>query len=61
MRNLIICTLHHIRKMKSRSVRWEGHVARMGNMENAYKILNGKPKGRNNSGELGVDGKMLQD
>jgi hypothetical protein len=25
--------------------RWAGHVARMGEMNNAYKVLLGKPKG----------------
>jgi hypothetical protein len=28
-----------IRMIKSRRVRWAGHVARMGKMINAYKIL----------------------
>jgi hypothetical protein len=27
-------------------MRWAGHIARMGEMINAYKILVGKPKGR---------------
>jgi hypothetical protein len=31
-----------IRVIKSRSIRWVGHVARMGEMRNAYKILVGK-------------------
>jgi len=30
----------------SRRMRWAGHVARMGNMRNAYKILVGKPEGK---------------
>jgi hypothetical protein len=29
----------YIRVMKSRMMRWEGHVAHMGEMRNAYKIL----------------------
>jgi hypothetical protein len=33
-----------IRIMKSRGMRWAGHVARMGEMRNAY-ILVGKPDG----------------
>jgi hypothetical protein len=33
------------RIMKSRRMRWAGHVARMGDNRNAYKLLVGKPKG----------------
>jgi hypothetical protein len=32
--------------IKSRRVRWEGHVARMGERRNAYRILVGKPEGK---------------
>jgi hypothetical protein len=33
--------------MKSRKMRWEGHVARMGEKRNVYKLLIGKrPLGR---------------
>jgi hypothetical protein len=32
--------------MKSRSMRWTEHVARIGEMRNAYRILMGKPKGK---------------
>jgi hypothetical protein len=36
-----------IRKIKSRRMRWAGHVARMGEMKNAYRLLVGKrPRGR---------------
>jgi hypothetical protein len=35
-----------IRMIKSRSMRWAGHVARMGETRNAYRILVGKPEGR---------------
>jgi hypothetical protein len=30
--------------IKSRRMIWEGHVARMGEKRNAYRILVGKPK-----------------
>jgi hypothetical protein len=33
--------------MKSRRVRWVGHVARMGEKRNAYRMLVGKPEGKN--------------
>jgi hypothetical protein len=35
-----------IRMIKSRRMRWAGHVARMGEKRNAYRILVGKPEGR---------------
>jgi hypothetical protein len=35
-----------IRRIKSRRMRWAGHVARMGEKRNPYRILMGKPKGR---------------
>jgi hypothetical protein len=35
-----------IRMIKSRRMRWEGHVGRMGETRNAYRILVGKPEGK---------------
>jgi hypothetical protein len=35
-----------IRIIKSRMMRWAGHVAQMGEKRNAYKILVGKPEGK---------------
>jgi hypothetical protein len=35
-----------IRVIKSRIMRWAGHVARMGENRGAYKILVGRPEGR---------------
>jgi hypothetical protein len=35
-----------IRVTKSRRMRWAGHVAHVGKMRNAYKILVGKPEGK---------------
>jgi hypothetical protein len=32
--------------MKSRRMRWAGHVARMGEKRNAYRLLVEKPEGR---------------
>jgi hypothetical protein len=34
------------RVIKSRRMRWAGHVARMGEKKNAYRILVGRPEGR---------------
>jgi hypothetical protein len=38
--------------MKSKRVRWAGHVARMGEKKNAYRLLVGKPEGRRPLGRL---------
>jgi hypothetical protein len=35
-----------IRMIKSVRMRWAGHVARMGETRNAYRILVGKPEGK---------------
>jgi hypothetical protein len=35
-----------IRIMKARRMRWAGHVARMWEKRNAYRLLVGKPEGR---------------
>jgi hypothetical protein len=35
-----------IRIIKSRRMRWAGHVARMGEKRNVYRLLVGKPEGR---------------
>jgi hypothetical protein len=34
------------RIIKSRRMRWAGHVARMGEERNAYRLLVGKPEGK---------------
>jgi hypothetical protein len=34
------------RIIKSRRMRWAGHVARKGEKRNAYKLLVGKPEGK---------------
>jgi hypothetical protein len=33
-----------IRKMKTRRMRWEGHVARIGEKKNAYRLLVGSQR-----------------
>jgi hypothetical protein len=35
-----------IKMIKSRRIRWSGRVARMGEKNNAYRILVGKPEGK---------------
>jgi len=40
-------------------MRWAGHVARMGEESRVYRVLVGKPEGRNRWGDLGVDGWII--
>ena len=35
-----------VRAIKSRRMRWVGHVARMGGVRDVYRVLVGKPEGR---------------
>ena len=44
----MICTLHPniVRVIKTRRMRWAGHVAHMGVERGAYRFLVRKPKGR---------------
>jgi hypothetical protein len=35
-----------IRQIKSRRMRWVGHVAHMGEGRNVYRVLMGKPEGK---------------
>jgi hypothetical protein len=36
-----------VRVIKSRRMRWEGHVARMGERRGVYRVLVGRPEGKN--------------
>jgi hypothetical protein len=47
-----------IRQIKSRRMRWAGHVARMGERRNVYRVLVGKPEGKDHLEDQGVDGRM---
>jgi hypothetical protein len=40
--------------IKSRRMRWGGHVARMGETRNEYRILVGKPEGKISLGRPSV-------
>jgi hypothetical protein len=60
-----------VRVMKSRRIRWTGHVARMGERRGVYRVLIGRPEGKRSLGkprrrwednikiylrEIGIDG-----
>ena len=44
--NDLYSSLNFVRVIKSRRMRWVGHVARMGEEKGAYRVLLGKPEGR---------------
>ena len=43
-----------VRMLKSRRLRWEGHVARMGDGRRAHKFSLGKPNGKRPRDRLNV-------
>jgi len=47
------------RVIKSRRMRWTGHVARMGEERGVYRVFLGKPEGKSHWGDLGVDGWII--
>jgi hypothetical protein len=51
-------SLDIIRQIKSRRMRWAGHVACMGEGRNVYRVLVGKPEGKYQLEDQGVDGRM---
>ena len=44
--NHLYCSLNNFRVIKSRRMRWVGHVARMGKRRGVYRVLVGKPEGK---------------
>ena len=44
--NVLYSSPNIVRVIKSRRMRWAGHVARMGEERGLYGVLMGKPKGR---------------
>jgi hypothetical protein len=46
MKSLMICTDHIIQVIKSRKMRWAGHVAHIEERRGIYKVLVGKHEGK---------------
>jgi len=44
---------------KSRRIRWAGHVARMGEEREVYRVLVAKPEEEDHWRDLGVDGWII--
>jgi hypothetical protein len=47
-----------VRVIKSRRISWAGHVARMGQGRGVYRVLFGRPEGRDHWEDLGVGGRI---
>ena len=48
-----------VRVIKSRRMRWAGRVARMGERSGVYRVLVGKPEGRDHLEDPGIDGRVI--
>ena len=48
-----------ISNLKSRRLRWAGHVARMEQSRNAYRVLVGKSEGKDTFREAEIDGRII--
>ena len=50
--NDLYCSPNIVRVIKSRIMRWAGHVARMGESRGVYRVLVWKPEGKKPLGRL---------
>ena len=50
--NDLYCSPNIVRVIKWRRMRWAGHVARMGEEREVYRVLVGKPEGKRPMGRL---------
>ena len=57
--NILYSSPTTTRAIKSRIMRWAGHVARIGDGRGVYRVLVGKPEGKRPLGRPGVDGKEI--
>jgi len=48
--NDLYCSPNIVRVIKSRRMRWAGHVARIGERRGVYRVLVGKPEGKRSLG-----------
>jgi hypothetical protein len=48
-----------VRAVKSKRIRWAGHVARMGEERGVHRVLEGNVRERGHLGDPDVDGKII--
>ena len=48
--NVLYSSPNIVRVIKSRGMKWAGHVARMGEERGVYRVLVGKPEGKRQLG-----------
>ena len=48
-----------VQVIKSRRMKWVGHVAHMGESRGLYRVSVGKPEGKRPLGRPGIDGKII--
>ena len=56
---IFIVSSNIVRMIKLRRIKWAGHVARMEEGRSVYKVLVGKPEGKNHWGDQDVDGRII--
>ena len=56
---IIIIIINIVRVVKSRRMRWAGHVARMGEVRVVHRVLVGKPEGKSSLGRPRLDGRVI--
>ena len=49
--NDLYCSPNTLRVIKSRRMRWAGHVARMGEGRGVYRVYGGETRGKETTGE----------
>jgi hypothetical protein len=49
--SVVYCSPNIVRVIKSRRMRWAGHVARMGEERGVYRVLVGETGGKETTGE----------
>jgi hypothetical protein len=57
--NDLYCSPNIGRVIKSRIMRWAGHVARMVERRGVYSVLVGKPQEKSHLGDPGADGRII--
>jgi hypothetical protein len=57
--NDLYCSPNIIRMVKSRRMRWMGHVAQIGDRSVAYRVLVGDLRDRDHLEDLDIDGRII--